>query len=145
MKKLTITKTLPFSAEYTYERLSDFSLFEEVCSAVISVEVNSVNENETLSNWTVHFHDGEMQWQERDVFNKEKLCIEFEQTEGDAEEFNGSWQVNKLGTEQCEVVFSAEFCMGIPSLADILEPIAEQAISQNINQMLEQMFVQQAA
>jgi ribosome-associated toxin RatA of RatAB toxin-antitoxin module len=145
MKQLTIIKQLPFSATYTYDRLSDFTLFEETCSAVISVEVNSVSDEETLSNWTVHFHDGEMQWQERDRFNKDKLRIEFEQTEGDAEEFNGSWQVNERGSDCCEIIFSAEFCMGIPSLADILEPIAEQAISQNINQMLDQMFIKQVA
>ena len=94
----------------------------------------------SLSTWQVHFHDGQMCWTERDLFNPEQKTISFTQLEGDAETFEGTWRVTEITPHSAEICFQPSFCMGIPSLADILEPIAESAIAHNINEMLVQLF-----
>ena len=86
-----------------------------------------------------------MVWQEQDKFDPDNLLITFEQTEGDAEEFRGSWQIKPVNAEECIVTFKAEFSLGIPSLADILEPVAEEAIRENILEMLENMLIKKVA
>jgi len=128
------------SASHAYSRLSDFSLFEQYCPSVLSIQLEGIKENEMLSSWRVKFNDGEMCWQERDQFDPDAFSIRFEQTEGDAEAFYGAWFVKPLSDEESEVHFSANFCLGIPSLADILEPIAEEALRDNVSEMIHQVF-----
>lgn len=141
MRRVTIEKQVSVSAERAYQTISDFKQFEAHCAAVISIEVDKVSDTRSDSQWKVHFHDGEMCWREQDVFDKQALTIDFEQIEGDAEEFYGRWQVEAISANKAKICFEASFCMGIPTLADILEPIAETAITNNINDMLSELFV----
>ncbi|RJE71028.1 hypothetical protein BGP78_21335 [Pseudoalteromonas sp. MSK9-3] len=141
MRRVTIEKQLPVSAEQAYKTISDFKQFEKHCAAVISIDVNKISDTQSDSTWKVHFHDGEMCWREKDIFNNQELTIDFNQLEGDAEEFYGRWIVETVSSNRAKVCFEASFCMGIPTLADILEPIAETAITNNINNMLTELFI----
>ncbi|WP_171044285.1 type II toxin-antitoxin system RatA family toxin [Pseudoalteromonas citrea] len=141
MRRVTIEKQLPVSAEQAYKTISDFKQFEKHCAAVISIGVNKISDTQSDSTWKVHFHDGEMCWREKDIFNNQELTIDFNQLEGDAEEFYGRWIVETVSSNRAKVCFEASFCMGIPTLADILEPIAETAITNNINNMLTELFI----
>ncbi|AOT10424.1 type II toxin-antitoxin system RatA family toxin [Pseudoalteromonas luteoviolacea] len=143
MRDVKYTQTVSASAEQAFEKIADFKSFESHCQAVIAVDVTEINERESESTWLVHFHDGKMSWRERDIFNKEALKIEFTQIEGDADIFEGVWVIESVSDNECTVTFDACFCMGIPTLADILEPIAESAIKQNVEQMLNELFVSQ--
>ncbi|MBQ4850844.1 type II toxin-antitoxin system RatA family toxin [Pseudoalteromonas sp. MMG012] len=140
MRRVTIEKRVPVSAALAYQTISDFKQFEKHCAAVISIDVTKVSDTQSDSTWQVHFHDGQMCWREQDVFDEQALTIDFNQLEGDAEEFYGRWQVEVLSSDSAKICFEASFCMGIPTLADILEPIAEMAITANINDMLTELF-----
>ena len=59
------------------------------------------------------------------------LTITFRQLEGDIAVFDGSWQCVEAA-QGSEVLFSANLDMGIPSLADALEPIAVRTLIDNI-------------
>jgi hypothetical protein len=76
-----------------------------------------------------------MRWTESDIFDIDKLAIHFEQVEGDAKSFTGAWLLSDSGTG-CEVRFVASFDMGVPSIADIIEPIAERALRENVESIL---------
>ena len=141
MRRVTIEKQLPVSAEQAYKTISDFKQFEKLCTSVISIDVNKISNTQSDSTWKVHFHDGEMYWREKDIFNDKERTIDFNQLEGDAEEFYGRWIVEIVSPNHSKVCFEASLCMGIPTLADILEPIAETAIKNNINEMLTELFI----
>ncbi|MCG7547582.1 SRPBCC family protein [Pseudoalteromonas sp. Of7M-16] len=143
MRDVKYIQTVNASAQQAFEKIADFKSFESHCQAVISVEVTEISEQESESAWLVHFHDGKMSWRERDIFDKTNLKIEFTQIEGDADIFEGCWRIEALNDAQCTIEFDARFCMGIPTLADILEPIAESAIKQNVEQMLSELFASQ--
>jgi ribosome-associated toxin RatA of RatAB toxin-antitoxin module len=118
-------------ASDVYRTLADFERYPELCDAVQSVAVTGVSENHTVSRWEVTFRAGLLRWTEEDMFDPGALSITFRQIEGDVAVFDGSWQCSDA-VQGSEIVFSARLDMGIPSLADALEPIAVRTLIDNI-------------
>jgi uncharacterized membrane protein len=121
-------------ASDVYQTLADFERYPELSDAVRSVTVTEVSENRTVSDWEVTFRAGLLRWTEQDTFDPGALSITFRQLEGDAAVFDGSWQCRD-GLDAApgsEIVFAARLDMGIPSLADALEPIAARTLIDNI-------------
>ena len=119
------------TASDVYQTLADFERYPELSDAVQSIAVTEVSENRTVSTWEVTFRAGLLRWTEEDTFDPAVLSITFRQLEGDVALFDGSWEC--ADAEQgSEIVFSARLDMGIPSLADALEPIAVRTLIDNI-------------
>ena len=118
-------------ASDVYRTLADFERYPELSDAVRSVAVTEVSGHRTVSQWEVTFRAGLLCWTEEDTFDPGALTITFRQLEGDIAVFDGSWQCVDAA-EGSEVVFSARLDMGIPSLADALEPIAVRTLIDNI-------------
>jgi len=118
-------------ASDVYQTLADFERYPELSDAVRSVAVTQVSENVTVSQWEVTFRAGLLRWTEQDTFDPGALSITFRQLEGDAAVFDGSWQCLDAAPGS-EIMFSARLDMGIPSLADALEPIAVRTMTDNI-------------
>ena len=114
-----------------YQTLADFERYPELAGAVRSVVLTEVSENRTVSQWEVTFRAGLLCWTEEDSFDPGALSITFRQLEGDAAVFDGSWECADAA-QGSEIVFSARLDMGIPSLADALEPIAVRTLIDNI-------------
>ena len=122
-------------ASEVYAALADFGRYPELCDAVKSVAVNEVSENLAVSRWEVTFRAGLLRWTEQDTFDPGALSITFHQLEGDIAVFDGSWQCLDAA-QGSEIVFSARLDMGIPSLADALEPIAVRTLTDNITSIV---------
>ncbi|MBB5122432.1 cyclase [Streptomyces eurocidicus] len=121
----------------TYARISDFARYPAMTATVESVVVRPPSpDGSVLSEWTVHFRNGLMKWKERDTFSPEALSISFEQVSGDFATFRGTWGVSADGAGTL-VCFDAEFDLGIPTLAAILDPVAEAALRDNILKILD--------
>jgi hypothetical protein len=132
-------------ASEVYQTLADFERYPELSEAVQSVAVTEVSENRSVSRWEVTFRAGLLRWTEEDTFDPAALSITFRQLEGDIAVFDGSWQCfdrqgfdrqgfDRQGSEAApgsEIVFAARLDMGIPSLADALEPIAVRTLIDN--------------
>ena len=118
-------------ASDVYRTLADFERYPELSDAVQSVAVTQVSENITVSQWEVTFRAGLLRWTEQDAFDPGAMTITFRQLEGDAAVFDGSWQCADAGPGS-EITFAARLDMGIPSLADALEPIAARTLIDNI-------------
>ena len=119
------------SASQVYATLADFERYPELCDAVRSVTVTQVSQNLTVSQWEVTFRAGLLRWTEQDTFDPGALSITFRQLQGDIALFDGSWTCSDAAPGS-EIVFSARLDMGIPSLADALEPIAARTLTGNI-------------
>ena len=119
------------SASEVYQTLADFERYPDLSDAVRSVAVTRVSENITVSNWEVTFRAGLLRWTEEDTFDPSAKSIAFRQLEGDIAVFDGSWECVDAAPGS-EIVFSARLDMGIPSLADALEPIAVRTLIDNI-------------
>lgn len=128
---LVLTATEVDAAE-CYRRLSDFARYPELTDAVRSVEVNPpAPDGSVHSRWTVRFRNGLLRWTESDTFDPATRTITFRQLTGDFETFDGQWSVHERETG-CGIAFDAHFDLGIPSLAAILDPVAESTLRTNI-------------
>ena len=119
------------SASDVYATLADFERYPRLCEAVQNVTVTDVSEHLTVSQWEVTFRAGLLRWTEEDTLDPSALTITFHQLEGDIAVFDGSWQCVDTA-HGSEVLFVATLDMGIPSLADALEPIAARTLTDNI-------------
>jgi ribosome-associated toxin RatA of RatAB toxin-antitoxin module len=127
------------SASDVYTTLANFELYPTLCDAVQNVVVTEVSGNVTVSQWEVTFRAGLLRWTEQDTFDPGTLTIEFRQLEGDIAVFDGSWQCVEA-VPGSEVLFSARLDLGIPSLADALEPIAVRTLIANIISIVRGLF-----
>ena len=127
------------SASDVYTTLANFELYPTLCDAVQNVVVTEVSGNLTVSQWEVTFRAGLLRWTEEDTFDPGTLTIVFRQIEGDIAVFDGSWQCVEA-VKGSEVLFSARLDLGIPSLADALEPIAVRTLIANIISIVRGLF-----
>jgi len=132
MRAIRIRLHVPHkSASDVYATLADFERYPRLCEAVQNVTVTDVSEHLTVSQWEVTFRAGLLRWTEEDTLDPSALTITFHQLEGDIAVFDGFWQCVDAA-QGSEVLFCATLDMGIPSLADALEPIAARTLTDNI-------------
>ena len=123
-----------------FDRISDFARYPELVDVVRSVAVHPPTaDGLEHSDWEVYFRNGILRWSEADRKDGSSHCIVFEQTDGDFDSFHGSWSVAPAGNG-CAVTFETEFDFGIPSLAGILDPIAERVFKETIARVLTGLF-----
>jgi ribosome-associated toxin RatA of RatAB toxin-antitoxin module len=139
MRKVTLTANIAQDASSVYEALADFNSYPLHMSSVRKVDVLTRLGSSCTSAWEVQFRNGLLKWTEQDDFDHNLLRITFAQIQGDLEAFSGHWQVSSVDTG-CLVTFSAVFDLGIPSLAAFLEPVAQNAIEENVCKVLRGLF-----
>jgi hypothetical protein len=102
--------------------------------------VTGAGPSSQLSTWEVAFRSGLLRWTEEDTMSPATGTITFKQIEGDVDQFEGSWEVRPSGDGGAHVRFAASIDMGIPTLADVLEPIASRTLLDNTLAIMHGMF-----
>lgn len=140
MRTVTVVASAPgIDADTAYRRVADFSRYPEVCETVLDVRMERLDGDRARSTWEVEFRDGVMEWTEEDRFDAVARTIDFEQTDGDFEHFTGRWAVRPDGGG-ATVDFTAEVDLGIASLGNLLEPIAERSLRENVSVILRSLL-----
>ena len=120
-------------AAEAYARISDFAQYPHLTDTVRDVTVAEPGaDGSVVSEWTVRFRNGLLQWTERDVLDGATRSIEFTQLRGDFHRFGGRWEVREGSDGGALVVFEATFDLGMASLEAILDPIAESTLRSNL-------------
>ncbi|NJP66801.1 SRPBCC family protein [Streptomyces spiramenti] len=140
MRSVSVTlRIADQDAEQAFDRVSAFSRYPELTDVIRSVGTRQVSPAEEISDWEVYFRNGVLCWSESDLFDRDTLTIAFEQVDGDFAEFRGTWRTEQAGPD-CLVVFAAEFDFGIPSLAGILDPVAQRVFKETIARVVLGLF-----
>ncbi|MEU9206519.1 SRPBCC family protein [Streptomyces sp. NPDC048415] len=140
MRSVDVTIGVPgIAADAVYDRVKEFARYPDLAPVVRSVTVHDISEVEETSDWEVYFRNGILRWTESDHFDRQALTITFTQLDGDFESFDGTWRIFVAG-EEVRVGFRADFDFGIPSLAGILEPVAERVIKETIARVVLGLF-----
>jgi ribosome-associated toxin RatA of RatAB toxin-antitoxin module len=126
-------------AATVYTVLADFSRYPEFSPAVRTVTITKSGARSSVSRWEVNFRKGVLCWVEEDTFDPDRNHIDFRQLEGDVAHFEGSWTCTDTA-EGTRVVFAADLDMGIPTLADALEPIAVRTLIDNTQAIVGGLF-----
>lgn len=115
-----------------FENVVQFSRYPQLSPHVQSTEVTETRPSDTgASSWELLFRSGLLQWSETERFLKDRLRIEFEQTDGDFDTFSGHWTLEQHGPDT-RLHFECDFDFGIESLEGILDPIAERVIKETV-------------
>lgn len=136
MRYVEIEALVPATnADLVFDRVCDFTHYTEYTNAVREVTVRPAVDGMIESEWSVYFRNGILCWSERDHIDRDARAITFEQLDGDFDQFNGTWSVEPVG-DDVRVVFTASFDLGMPSLAAIIDPIAERTLRENMRLIL---------
>jgi ribosome-associated toxin RatA of RatAB toxin-antitoxin module len=122
------------SAAEVYALLSDLSRYPDLVPTVHSVRVEEEG-GRPVSSWEVDFQGGIMRWKEEDVFLPEESTMRFQQLQGDVDHFAGEWKVSDTDGGSF-VEFNADFDLGVAGLSEVLDPIAINALQENIRAIL---------
>jgi ribosome-associated toxin RatA of RatAB toxin-antitoxin module len=120
------------AADTVFENVVQFKRYPELSPHVQATEVTETRPSDTgASSWELLFRSGLLQWSETERFLKDRLRIEFTQTEGDFDSFHGFWTMVQEGADTV-LHFECDFDFGIESLEGILDPIAERVIKETV-------------
>lgn len=86
--------------------------------------------------WAVELKGSLLRWSERETSHPADYRIDFVQIEGDLEKFEGHWDLKAVSDGVTDVELQVEFEIGIPTLRDMLNPVAEKALRENSITML---------
>lgn len=127
-------------AGQVFDRLSEFERYPALVEVVRSVTVGRREpDGQLLSTWEVYFRNGILTWTEADWLRRDELRLDFAQTEGDFDTMTGAWVLEQRG-DAVSVVFTSDFDFGIPTLASIIDPVAERVLSETIQLILVRLF-----
>lgn len=120
-----------------FDRLADFDGYAALADVVRSVRVEPGDP--VRSTWEVYFRNGILEWTEVDWLRRSEGRIDFEQSEGDFEDFSGHWQLSTV-PGGVEVTFAVDFDFGMPSLASIIDPVAERVLTDTLESIIGALF-----
>jgi ribosome-associated toxin RatA of RatAB toxin-antitoxin module len=123
------------SPDDVYERISHFDDYPKHTATVRGVDITRSFDGGSQSRWEVNFRDGILRWEEEDRFFPDERRLEFEATDGDLDMFVGGWTVEAAG-EGTQATFRADFDLGLSTLNEMVEPIAEEALRETIGHII---------
>jgi ribosome-associated toxin RatA of RatAB toxin-antitoxin module len=115
-------------------RLEDYADYMENVESV--TVLGTTGTGARVSEWSVLLKGSVLEWVEEDELDESTRTMTFHQISGDLDEFEGHWRVDDAGDGTSVVVFSVDFEIGIPLLADMLNPVASKALRENSEHML---------
>lgn len=143
MRRVRLETLVPQAdARTVFDRVSDFPRYADYTDAVREIRIDRSADGLVSSTWSVNFRNGVLCWSERDQIDADRLHMAFEQIDGDFDRFAGTWQLAQTG-DDTTVVFTAEFDLGMPSLAALIDPIAERALLDNMAAILRGLLGEQ--
>jgi ribosome-associated toxin RatA of RatAB toxin-antitoxin module len=86
--------------------------------------------------WSVTLKGSILEWEEIEHLDHDRHVVEFNQLSGDMEVFAGRWTLEEREAALTNVRFSVDFEIGIPLLAEMLNPVAQRSLRENCSEML---------
>ena len=115
-------------ADRVFANLPAIDKYTDFAPSVLSVEIDDAAD---VSSWEVEFRGGTMRWRERDEYEPSSRTYRFWQLTGDLKSFSGEWRVVE-GSEGVRLDLRVNFDLGMPSLAELVDPVAERALLENL-------------
>jgi len=123
--------------ERVWETVLDIESYQKSMDTVRFVRLIEGEGTDTRrAAWSVLLKGSILEWEEEEHLDREARSVTFTQLRGDLEFFDGHWALEELGPAETRVVFEVTFEIGIPMLAEMLNPVAQRSLHENCTEML---------
>jgi ribosome-associated toxin RatA of RatAB toxin-antitoxin module len=137
MPKVNIDQDISAPIERVWGSILDVESYEESMDNVRWVRlVGPDDEHTRRAEWSVLLKGSILEWEEEERLDHDAHKVVFKQLRGDLEFFDGYWTLEELGPNETRAHFEVEFEIGIPMLAEMLNPVAQRALEENGTEML---------
>jgi ribosome-associated toxin RatA of RatAB toxin-antitoxin module len=137
MPEVKLALTIEAPIKRVWETVVDIEGYQDSMATVRSVRVvERENDHRRRAAWSVLLKGSILEWEEEEEIDPDAHTVRFKQLRGDLEHFDGHWALEAIGPEQTKVVFEVVFEIGIPMLAEMLNPVAQRSLQENCTEML---------
>ncbi len=123
------------AARDVYELAKDQERFPEFMPDVESIAIVERDGSRIVSRWKTLVEEAPIEWTEEDVFDDEKLRVDYRLLEGDLDKFEGSWTFEG-GDGTTRVRLTVDYDFGVPTLAELIGPTLHRKVQENAEMML---------
>ncbi len=137
MPSVSLDININASVDRVWEAVLDIERYSDSMENVRWVKILE-RDGATLrrSAWSIVLKGSILEWQEEDRIDPEAHTVRFQQLSGDLAEFDGEWNLEELEPGLTRVTFDVSFEIGIPLLAEMLNPVAQRSLGENCKEML---------
>lgn len=132
-----VSLSIAVPAPDAWSAIVDVEAYPDCMDVVRSVEIlDDSGGDRRRTAWSVLLRGSRLEWIEREHLDERRRVISFEQETGDLETFSGQWSVRPVTDGRSEVSLRVEFDIGVPLLAEMLNPVAATALEDSARAML---------
>jgi len=137
MPEVNIDLDIRAPIERVWDLLLDLESYEESMDNVRWTRlVGADNEHTRRAEWSVLLKGSILEWEEEESLDHDAHKVVFKQLRGDLEFFDGYWSLEELGSNETHAHFEVVFEIGIPMLAEMLNPVAQRSLQESCFEML---------
>ncbi|WP_030378781.1 MULTISPECIES: type II toxin-antitoxin system RatA family toxin [unclassified Streptomyces] len=136
MPTIDFELTIGAPPEAAWGTILDVESYPVFMESVLTTRLGRDDGAHRVSSWEILLKGAVLRWTEDEQVDHGAMRLEFTQTEGDMEHLEGFWQVHPVSARSVRVQMLIGFRIGIPLLADMLNPIAARAVEDNSKSML---------
>lgn len=137
MPVVNIDQDIQAPIERVWETLLDVESYEESMETVRWVRlIETGDEHTRRAEWSVVLKGSILEWEEEEQLDHGAHKVVFKQLRGDLEFFDGYWMLEEIEPNQTRAHFEVEFEIGIPMLAEMLNPVAQRSLEESCAGML---------
>lgn len=137
MPTVDISIDIDAPAGLVWEAVVDIEDYPDSMENVRSVEVREqIGPTQRRTAWSIVVKGSILEWEDMEEVDHGARVVRFHQLSGDLSEFDGRWEVTERGPGSSTVRFAVEFEIGIPLLAEMLNPMASRSLRENCTEML---------
>lgn len=120
-----------------FEYVKDVEKYHEIMPNVQKVTIEKEENGKRITFWDTLVEGVPLRWREEDFIDEEGGKIEFNCIWGDLEIFRGYWMVKEKTF--VELKCYVEFKVGIPEISEMITPLLQDIIRENLDIMLEHL------
>lgn len=137
MPRVNIDQDIRAPIERVWDSVLDVESYEESMENVRWVRLVGPDDEHTRRvEWSVLLKGSILEWEEEEQLDHDAHKVVFKQLRGDLEFFDGYWTLEELSPNETRAHFELNFEIGIPMLAEMLNPVAQRSLEENCAEML---------
>lgn len=134
-KSIQIAKTLDVDPHRAFDVVYDVESFPTFMPSVTTAEVISSDGARKVVKWEMLIDGAPLDWTEDIRYDRERLTADFTALDGVFLHFDGTWRV-RAGANGTELAVSVFYDLGLPEIEEIIGPILDERLRQNLDAML---------